>query len=67
MAMNENQQRLIKKLQWILIPAFILIAGFSFGPYITTGNREEADAAFRKFFLFTEMLMIIPYWLHWDL
>lgn len=60
MAMNENQQRLIKKLQWILIPAFILIAGFSLGPYITTGNREEADAAFRKFFLFTEMLMIIP-------
>ncbi len=58
--MNEHQQRLIKKLQWILIPAFILIAGISFWPYLTSGSRAEADAAFRKFFLFTELLMIIP-------
>ncbi|HLP36308.1 hypothetical protein [Lacibacter sp.] len=58
--MNENQRRLLKKLQWFTIPSFLLIVGFSLWPYITSGNKEEAAETSRHFFRLTELLMIIP-------
>lgn len=59
--MNETQRRLLKKLQWFTIPSFLLIVGFSFWPYLTSGNKEEAAETSRQFFRLSELLMIVPF------
>jgi hypothetical protein len=59
--MNENQRRLLKIVQWFTIPCMLLIAVFSFWPYITSGNKEEAAETSRQFFRLTELLMIVPF------
>lgn len=58
--MNENQRRLLKKLQWFTIPFMILVVAFSLWPQFTTGNKVEAAESARQFFQWAELLVLVP-------
>jgi hypothetical protein len=59
--MNENQRRLLIKLQWFTIPFMILVVAFSIWPHFSTGNKVEAAESARQFFQWAELLILIPF------